>query len=327
MQILLRRRSWGIQARLTMLALVTALPLVAVASFAILKTVDDQRAQIQSDVRQMVESFLADLDREVSAIEGELQVLATSPSLQTGDFMAFDRQMREALTVRGTAIVLLDTKAQQLINTNRPFGAYLPHAINSEMLDRVVETGKPQISDLIIGAVLRRPVLTVGVPVFRDDTVTYVLVMVVGPEIVSALLQEEGLPPDWTAAIFDRKGLTVARTRDLDRFIGQPAAPILQKKMAGAAESWFPNVTKDGLAVYSTFRRSQISGWTFAIGPAQGICRWTSSTSTMGSIRGRHGDPRPESCAGRVGRPWHPATRGRPHDSRRSWGVANLSVR
>ena len=117
-----------------------------------------------------------------------------------------------------------------------------------------------------MGAVLRRPVLTVGVPVFRDGEVVYVLVMVLGPEILSALLQEQNLSPDWTAAIFDRKGLTVARTRDLDRFIGQPAAPTLLKEMAGAAESWFPNVTKDGLAVYSTFRRSQISGWTVAIG-------------------------------------------------------------
>jgi signal transduction histidine kinase/CheY-like chemotaxis protein len=134
------------------------------------------------------------------------------------------------------------------------------------MLDRVVVTGKPQISDLIIGAVLRRPVLTVGAPVFRDGEVTYVLVMVLGPEILSALLQEQNLSPDWTAAIFDRKGLTVARTRELDRFIGQPAAPLLMEKMAGAVESWFPNVTKDEIPVYSTFRRSPISGWTVAVG-------------------------------------------------------------
>jgi hypothetical protein len=98
MEILLRRASWGIQARLTMLAIVTALPLVAIASFAILRTVDDQRTQIQSDVQQMVESFLADVDREISAIQAELQALATSPSLQTGDFRAFDQQMRAALS-------------------------------------------------------------------------------------------------------------------------------------------------------------------------------------------------------------------------------------
>src|SRR5215472_8746247 len=83
MKTFLRRHSLGIPARLTMLALVTALPLVAVGSFAILRTVDDQRAQIQNDVKQMVESFLADVDREISAISAELQVLATSPSLQS----------------------------------------------------------------------------------------------------------------------------------------------------------------------------------------------------------------------------------------------------
>ena len=266
MKILLRCYTPGIQARLTMLALVTALPLFALACFAILRTVDDQRAQMQRDVRERVEDLLAAVDRQISAIQAELQVLAVSPNLRAGDFLAFDRQMREALKIQGTAIVLLDTKAQQLISTNRPIGEPLPRATNSEMHDRVVATGKPQISDLIMGAVLRRPVLTVGVPVFRDGEVVYVLVMVLGPEILSALLQEQALSPDWTAAIFDRKGLTVARTRDLDRFIGQPAAPILLKEMMGAAESWFPNVTKDGLAVYSTFRRSPISGWTVAIG-------------------------------------------------------------
>ena len=127
--------------------------------------------------------MLADVDHQISAIQAELQVLAVSPSLQDGDLPAFDRHMRAALKIRGTAIVLLDTKAQQLINTNRPFGEPLPRAINTEMLDRAVATGKPQISDLIVGAVLRRPVLTVGVPVFRDGDVAYVLLIVLGPEI------------------------------------------------------------------------------------------------------------------------------------------------
>ena len=63
MKRFLRRHSLGIPARLTMLAVVTALPLVAVGSFAMLRTVDDQRVQIQNDVKQMVESFLADVDQ------------------------------------------------------------------------------------------------------------------------------------------------------------------------------------------------------------------------------------------------------------------------
>jgi len=266
MNIVPRHHNLGIPARLTMLALVTALPLVVGGSFAILRTVDDERAQIQSDVKQMVESFLADVDREISAIWAELQVLATSPSLQSGDFREFDQQMRAALKIRGTSIVLHDTHAQQLLSTNRPFGEPLPRATNSEMHDRVVATGKPQISDLIMGALLKRPILTVGVPVFRDREVVYVLAMGLGPEVLSALMQDQKLSPDWTAAILDRKGIIVGRNRDLDRFVGQPVAPMLRKKLADSIESWIPNVTSDGIPVYSTFRRSAMTGWTVAIG-------------------------------------------------------------
>jgi signal transduction histidine kinase/ActR/RegA family two-component response regulator len=266
MRVFWRRHTLGIQARLTLLTLVTVLPLVALASFAILRAVDAQRAQIQGDVGARVDNLLADVDRQISSIQAELQVLAVSPSLREGDFPAFDRQMRAALEIRGTSIVLHDTRGQQLLSTNRPFGEPLPPATNTEMHDRVVATGKPQISDLVIGAVLRRPILVVGVPVFRDGQVVYVLAMGIGPEILGALLQEQSLPSEWTVGIFDRKGIIVARNRELDRFLGKPVTPGLARAMAGGVASWFPNVTSEGIPVYSTFRRSPITGWTVAIG-------------------------------------------------------------
>ncbi|MGA7261766.1 MAG: response regulator [Stellaceae bacterium] len=266
MRLFVRRRSFGIQARLTMLAVATALPLVALASWAILRMVDDQRTQIQLDVKQRVEDLLADVDRQVSAIQAELQVLAVSPSLRDGDFSAFDQQMRAALTIRGTSIVLHDTKGQQLLSTNRPFGEPLPRATNTEMHDRVVATGQPQISDLIMGAVLRRPILVAGVPVFRDGQVVYVLAMGLGPEVLSSLLKEQSLSPDWTVGIFDRKGVILARNRELDRFLGKQVSPTLLEAMREPAENWFPSVTSEGISVYSTFRRSPITGWTVAIG-------------------------------------------------------------
>ena len=182
MTALLGRLTLGIQARLVILILATVLPLVGLASATILRTVDDEQARIQRDVKERAENLLGDVDRQIASIQGELQVLAVSPSLQTGNFVAFDRHMREALKIRGTSIALHDTKAQQLLSTTRPFGDPLPYETNSEMLDRVVETGQPQISDLIIGAVLARPILTVGVPVRRDGRVAYVLAMGLGPE-------------------------------------------------------------------------------------------------------------------------------------------------
>ena len=260
------RRTFGIQARLTMFAAVTVLPLVLLASLAILQTVEDERTQIRQNLRNQVENLLSDVDRQIGAVQAVLQVLAVSPSLLNGDFPAFDRQMRAALKVHGTSIVLHDTTGQQLLSTNRPFGEPLPRATNTEMHDRVVAMGQPQISDLIMGAVLRRPILVIGVPVFRDGQVAYVLAMGLGPEVLSSLLKEQHLPPDWTAGIFDRNGIIMARSRELDRFLSKPVSPTLMEAMRGTVESWFPSVTSEGISVYTIFRRSQITGWTVAIG-------------------------------------------------------------
>jgi signal transduction histidine kinase/CheY-like chemotaxis protein len=254
-----------------MLTLATVLPLVAVGGFAMIRTVDDQTAQVEQGIGRTVDGLLGDIDRQIIAIEAALQVLAVSPSLQSEDLYPFYQQMYAALPLQGTVIVLLDTKGQQLLSTARPFGAPLPRATNTEMHERVVATGKPQVSDLIMGAVLQRPVVAVGVPVFRDGNVAFVLVMGLGSEILSKLLRQPDLSPDWVVAIFDRKGIIVARNRELDRFLGKPAAPIIREAIAGPVDNWIPNVTSEGIRVYSTFRRSTVTGWTAAIGVPRGF--------------------------------------------------------
>jgi signal transduction histidine kinase/CheY-like chemotaxis protein len=268
---ILRRHTLSIRTRLMMLTLATVLPLVAVGGFAVIRTVDDQTAQVEQGIGRTVDGLLGDIDRQIIAIEAELQVLAVSPSLQSEDLYPFYQQMYAALPLQGTVIVLLDTKGQQLLSTSRPFGAPLPRATNTEMHERVVATGKPQVSDLIMGSVLQRPVVVVGVPVFHDGNVAFVLVMGLGSEILSKLLRQPDLSPDWVVAIFDRKGIIVARNRELDRFLGKPAAPIIREAIAGPVDNWIPNVTSEGIRVYSTFRRSTVTGWTAAIGVPRGF--------------------------------------------------------
>src|SRR6266853_910813 len=191
------RRSLGVRARLVILTLATMLPLVLLAGFGIVNAVDNQGAQVRRTVIQRTEALLAEVDDEINSAQSVIRVLALSPSLQSGDLEAFDKHMRAALDPSELAIVLHDDAAQQLVSTNRPFGTPLPRQPASEMLDRVVATGKPQVSDLIIGAVLRRPIVTVGVPVFREGRVFYVLSMALAPTRLSSVLQRQKQPPDW----------------------------------------------------------------------------------------------------------------------------------
>src|SRR5712691_8964594 len=91
------RASLGIQARLVILTLATVLPLVALAGFAILRTVDGQRQQIERDVKERVASLLAAVDREISNVQTSLKILGRSPLLQAGDLAAFATQLGQAL--------------------------------------------------------------------------------------------------------------------------------------------------------------------------------------------------------------------------------------
>ena len=87
MKALWERLTLGIHARLVILVLATVLPLVGLASFAMIRTVDNERVRIQRDVGERVENLLAAVDRQIASIQAELQVLAVSPSclLYTSD--------------------------------------------------------------------------------------------------------------------------------------------------------------------------------------------------------------------------------------------------
>jgi hypothetical protein len=267
------RRPLGIQARLVALAAVTALPLVALAGVAFISFINVQRIQLENEVAAEVNGLVTDVDRQAKAVQVELKMLATLPSVQSGDLAAFDKQLRAAVQVYGTALVLHDTHGQQLVNTNRPFGEPLPRATNTEMHDRVVASGLPQVSDLITGATLHQPIISVGVPVMRDGRVVYVLAMGIKPQALSDVLLSpknlalEAVPPTWTVAIVDRKGIILARNKTLDQFLGKPIAPLLKKAMfTGTSDTWIRNITSEGTPVYSTYRTSSLTGWSVAIG-------------------------------------------------------------
>src|SRR5260370_16822498 len=75
---ILRRHALSIHTRLMMLTLATVLPLVAVGGFAIMRTVDDQTAQVEQGVGRTVDGLLGDIDRQIVAVEADLRVLALS---------------------------------------------------------------------------------------------------------------------------------------------------------------------------------------------------------------------------------------------------------
>jgi signal transduction histidine kinase len=58
----------------------------------------------------------------------------------------------------------------------------------------------------------------------------------------------------------------VARTRGIERYLGQLASPSLIEGLARSGEGWYRGQTLEGQDVYSAFSRSRVTGWSVAIG-------------------------------------------------------------
>jgi PAS domain S-box-containing protein len=251
---------------LTWLVVICIVPTIPIAGFLAVMSYERERTRIEGDISELARALMQAVDKDLKGAASGLQALATSPHLAAGDLAAFYDQAREAIQYQdGNNIVLTDLTGQQLINTIKPFGEPLPPHGNLDQLRRVVETGKPAISNLFMGMVTRRLLIAVEVPVFSRGQVVSVLSMGFFPDRLGEILRRQNTPPDWTTTIFDRAGVIVARPHASERFVGQKGPLPLIQRLADVAEGTMETETVEGVPVLMGFNRSAVSGWSVAV--------------------------------------------------------------
>ena len=201
------------------------------------------------------------LDREFATTTAALSALSTSPLLTPTTLMSFHAQASQALTnINADSIVLVDHSGQLLVNTRRAFGTPLPKLDEAPLLQRMLATGKPGVSDLFRGP-LELAIVTIGVPVSYGG-----LFAAIAPERLSPILAEQKLPSSWRAIIADSTGTIVARTHDINTLLGKKVTPDLLQRMTGPNESAFESKTLEGIPVLTAYSRSRVTNWTVALG-------------------------------------------------------------
>ncbi|MGE5617000.1 MAG: diguanylate cyclase, partial [Bacillota bacterium] len=234
------------------------------------------RAQRERDTVLMARALTQAIDSRWIEVRTLAQALATSNVLRSGDLEAFHRRASELVAASGVGanVVLTDERGHQLVNTLRPYGEPLPAHGNPELLARVFATGRPVISDIYVGGVLRQPVMSVDVPVMEGGRVLYDLSVGVLPDHFDAILRAQALPPEWVAAIFDSTGTIVARTRAPERFVGAKGTPEFIERIRQTGEGSVETVTREGIRTVSAYSRSRVTNWSVGIGiPRAGLER------------------------------------------------------
>ncbi|MGE5490826.1 MAG: ATP-binding protein [Actinomycetota bacterium] len=250
------------------LILWAVLPGIAGAVVVFYVAYQAERAQMERSTIQTARALTQSVDAELIKAKATAQALSRSPHLASGNLAAFYQQAIDViqLTGSGNNVVLTDRNGQQVLNTLRPLSAPLPRHGNPDILRHVFETGEPVISDIFIGAVLKKAVMTIDVPVIVKGEVVYDLSMSVLPARFEDLIRSVGLPPDWVVAVFDSQGVVAARTHSPEQFVGKKAVPAVVKGIAERREGVVETKTLEGTPAMVVFSRSAATNWSVGIG-------------------------------------------------------------
>lgn len=231
------------------------------------------QAQLEQGAQQTARALSLAVDRELASLSGKLEILATSSDLQKGNLAAFYGRAKQVLATEdlAEAIVLIDGSGQQLINTLKPYGATLPKAGHTGLLDKALTSGKRAYSDLYIGGVSNRPFVTIEIPVRTDGQAVYGLGMGISAERMNRLLLEQEMPDGWLATLLDGKGTVIARSLNGNKAVGKKATSDLMEKLLAADEAAFPSHTLEGVPSFVAFSRSKTTGWTVAVAMSRNV--------------------------------------------------------
>jgi len=281
----------SLPARLALLVAGTTLPLIVFAAGLVFNDYEQDRKDASRRVLETVRSIRLVLDAEMQRMTGGLRVLALTNTVRNGDFENFRRIASGFLDQYGKdgVVLVADRDGRQLFSSVTTDTSSLPPRNNRAIVDRVFASKTPQYSNLFIGAVKKRPIVTVEVPVLRDGEVLYDISFSPPIEIFQSLIEKQRPNQDWTISIFDGDGINFARMPNPEATVGRRASPSLYAEMQRGPEATVQTVSLEGVPLITSFARSSVTGWTVAAGIAESslvgpLWRNLAITSVIGGV-------------------------------------------
>ena len=276
--------------RLALLVAGTTLPLILFAAGIVFYNYKQDRDATQR-VSETVRSIRLVLDAEMLRVTSALQVLSLTNALRDGDFDGFRRIAQGFLDQYGEGGVILvaDRAGRQVFSSLTTDTASLPPRNNLAIVEKIFTERKPVYSNLFFGAVKKRMILTVEVPVMRGEEVMYDISFSPPIEIFQAMIEQQQPGKDWTISIFDSEGTNFARVPNPQDTVGKRASPSLHAEMFKNPEATFTTVSLEGVPLITSLARSPLTGWTVAAGVAESslvapLWRDLAITSVMGGV-------------------------------------------
>jgi signal transduction histidine kinase/CheY-like chemotaxis protein len=257
-----------VRTHLIVLVAAILLPTVVFSAIVLNGLLIAERSAALRSMQELARGSINVMDRELSVAMATAQTLSTSRNLEEGDFQAFYRQAIESNNNRGIHAALIDEHGQQVFNTVRPYGTFIPAPgeLARNRVKKVIEGKVPVYSDLIKGSATGKYVVSVELPVSIADGRRFVVNEWMFSDHLNGLLPAANVPASWLIAVFDKQGMTIARNKSPEKFVGQPPRGERLRTILQGFEGVSRAYTREGVEMYGAWERSEITGWTVGVG-------------------------------------------------------------
>lgn len=270
------------------MAAAVLLPVALFSAIALGLLMQSEREAAQRGVYETTKLVSVAVEREISAAESTLRVLASSEKLNRGDLAGFHERAVRASAAGKWWIILYDANGQQLLNSRLPYGTPLPTRAVPGRTEEILARKTLGVSNLYIGSASGRPVVTVDLPVFPETGGPYVLAQAFNPDYFNQALASTNAPPGWIIGLFDGAGTTIARSHRAAEFVGKPGNPQMLKLAREQGTGELRHASPEGIDIFDVFVRSPLSRWTVAVGvpmvELDSSAFWAVSVATFGLL-------------------------------------------
>ena len=281
------RRVWGykssspsIRTQMVALVLVAVVPLLTFSAYLVLRSASHEQEIMASTVRERTQASAAAVDHELGVLRARLFVLAASEHLQATDFATFHTEAREAMKEDG-----LEDHPDRSLRSGTgqyrgPLGGEAAGDKRSRCLRGILETGRPNISDLTTSAVTGEPIIAINVPVFHNALAN--LHAQHGHRAEHTWDTEPSRPAaGLDCCNFGPPGRDDRQEPRRNRFVGQMGRPVIIERFRASDDGWFRSITRDGIPAYNAFAHVKLAGWAIAAGIPEDALFAPARRSTM----------------------------------------------
>jgi signal transduction histidine kinase len=215
----------SVRARLLLLVLITALPLVAV--LLVFATQSRQRELLarRESALHAAELLANDMAKVVASTEQLMRWISQFPEVQSGDVPGCNQRLEQLLANTDGYLGFLVTDANGIASCLAPRGA-LTGTLNtsaSPFFRQATQSKSFSVAGIITGRLSSRPNLSFGYPILdKDGNVIQVIGAGLDLDKLNASLGGNHMPQGGVAMVLDASGNVVMHSLGLEPYLGQP---------------------------------------------------------------------------------------------------------